>query len=197
MIIDFLTQNYEWLHPLVLCFVYAVFLVFLFILPKVSPLLALRSELQDNLYYVQFILDNPPTGGNSRIENILDYAQYLSGQDFSTRGARSPIVTGCVFSPAMAAQAVFLLTVSDSVEELPFFTDAVLSIILSIVFLMLAVFPLAISRSNRRNAAKLRQAAGKAMNDYYMMLSDSLPQPGEVDDTEMDDENEMEKDKRG
>ena len=193
MIIDFLIQNYEWLHPLVLCFVYAVFLVFIFMLPKVSPLLHLRSDLQDNLYYVQFILDYPPTRGNGRIEYVLDYAQYFSGQEFSTRGARSLIVTGCVFSPAMAAQAVFLLTVSDSVGELPFWTEAVLSIILSVVFLMMAVFPLAISWSNRRNAAKLRQAAGKAMNDYYMMLSESLQQPGKADESETDDEDGTEK----
>lgn len=197
MIIDFLTQNYEWFHPLTQCLFSANFLVYLLLLPKASPLLALRSDLHGNLYYIRMILDNPPTGCNSRIEQMLDYAQYLSWQDFSTKGARSLIVTGAVLSLVMATQGALLLTVSNPVEGLSLATDAVLSIALSVMFLMLAIFPLVLSWSNRRDAAKFRREAGKATAEYYLMLSDRLPQSGQVDETETAYENETEKDWRG
>lgn len=62
---------------------------------------------------------------------------------------------------------------------------------------MLALLPLVVCWSNRLYAAKLRREAGKATAEYYLMLSESLPQSGQEDDTEAAYENETEKDRRG
>ena len=196
MIIDFLIRNYEWFHLIALCLIWGSLLTCVFMFPKLNPLMSMRSDLQGSLFYMGLINDNPPTGGNPRIEQMLDYAIYLSGLEHSVRGARPVIVTGSVFSLAMAVQGVLMMTVSDTVEDPYLVMEWALSYALSLIYLMLSLLPLVVCWSNRLYAAKLRRAAGKATAEYYLMLSESLPQSGQEDDTEAAYENETEKDRR-
>ena len=173
MIIDFLIRNYDLLHMLALSLAHVGLLVCLFLLPNGRPLLTFKGDLQDCLFSMRLFLDNPPKQENGRIVEMIDYSLDISEMKFCTRCARSLIVTGFAFSIALTVQGFILMTVNDTLKELPLTVDAVLSMVLAVVFLCFAVFPLAICRSNRRSAARLRHLAGKVKYDYQIMASEN------------------------
>ena len=173
MIIDILIRNYDLLHLLALSLAHVGLLVCLFLLPNGRPLLTFKGDLQDCLFSIRLFLNNPPKQENERIVEMIDYSLDISEMNFCTRCARSLIVTGFAFSLALAVQGFLLITVNETVKELPLIVDAVLSMVLAIVFLCFAVFPLAICWSNRRSAASLRHLAGKVKYDYQIMVSEN------------------------
>ena len=196
MSIDFLIRNHELISTFALCFSSTGLLACLFLLPRSSPLLVSRGELQDYLFYMRMIIDNPPKRANLMIEHNIDYARYLSGQEFTTKGAHSIIFTGAVFSIASLVQGVLLLMVRDYVER-NVVIEAVSLTAFSVMFMFIALFPPAICRSSRRSAAKLRRAAGKAMDTYRSMFPEGLRQPGREDDGETEDGYGTAEDRKG
>ena len=171
MIIDFLIRNLEWFYLIALCLIlFNALTYYYFLIPKLNPLVNIRNDLQVNLFYMGLINDNPPTGGNPRIEQMLDYALYLSGLDYSSRRLRPVMVTGGVLFIVSSVLGVLLMMVSEFEE--PLFPFGVISIILSFINLMTLIFPPVICWSNRLYAAKLRRAAGRASAEYYLMKSE-------------------------